>query len=58
MEKRDLQVQVKEYITQARLTLGEAVKPRLLEVDGGGFYMVLLEEDPCTNIRETPSPSI
>ncbi|MFH2111569.1 MAG: hypothetical protein ABIJ47_09965 [Candidatus Bathyarchaeota archaeon] len=43
VEKRDLKAQVEEYIAEGRLTLGEAERPRLLEVDGGGgFYVALL----------------
>jgi hypothetical protein len=57
VEKRDLKALVEEYIADGRLTLGEAVKPRLLELDGGGgFYVALL--GGAAKIREDHRPSM
>lgn len=59
VEKRDLGAQVEEYIAEGRLTLGEASRPRLLEVDGGGgFYVALLGDGAETKPKAVRVPSM
>ena len=59
VEKRDLKAQVEEYIVEGGLTLGEAARPRLLEVDGGGgFYVALLRDGAGTKPMAVRRPSM
>ena len=59
VEKRDLKAQVEEYIAEGRLTLKKALRPRLLEVDGGGgFYVALLGDGAETKPKAVRRPSM
>lgn len=59
VEKGDLEAVVEGYISEGRLTLEEAARPRLLEVEGGGgFYVALLESAKGARPRETHAPSM
>jgi len=59
VEKGDLKAQVEEYIAEGRLTLGEAERPLLLEVDGGGgFYVALLGDGSEAKPKAVRKPSM
>lgn len=59
VEKRNLEAQVNEYISEGRLALGEAVQPSLLQEDGGGgFYVALLGDGARTKPMVVRKPSM